>query len=94
MERRLPKLSVNALYRLKWLVGALMAFVSMTALLNLESLSRVPAVIGIIAIGACVFFQSSIQVLPLSFGRFSGSASSLWCQLTFWQEKLYPLCLT
>jgi len=64
MERRLPKLSVNALYRLKWLVGALMAFVSMTALLNLESLSRVPAVIGIIAIGACVFFPKQYSSTP------------------------------
>ena len=64
MERRLPKLSVNALYRLKWLVGALMAFVSMTALLNLESLSRVPAVIGITAIGACIFFPKQYSSTP------------------------------
>ena len=64
MERRLPKFSVNAVYRLKWLVGALMAFVSMTALLNLESLSRVPAVIGITAIWACIFFPKQYSRIP------------------------------
>lgn len=64
MERRLQKLSVNDLYRLKWLVGALMALVSMSALLNLESLSKVPAVIGIFAIVTCVLFPKLYASTP------------------------------
>ncbi len=64
MEQRLPKLSISDLYRLKWLVGALMALVSITALLNLDSLSKIPAVIGIVAIVSCILFPKLYASAP------------------------------
>lgn len=64
MEPRLQKLSVYDLYRIKWLVGALMALVSLSALLNLEAHSKVPAVIGLSAISVCLLFPKLYASAP------------------------------
>lgn len=56
MEQQSPKLSVYGLFRIKWLVGALMALVAVTALFNLKSLNWFPAIVSVSAISISMVF--------------------------------------
>ena len=64
MELRSRKLSVYELFRLKWLVGTLMALVSVSSLLNLDSHSWVPAIVSLVAISGCVLFPKTYSKAP------------------------------
>jgi hypothetical protein len=64
MESQSRKLSVYELFRLKWLVGTLMALVSVSSLLNLDSHSWVPAIVSLVAISGCVLFPKTCSKAP------------------------------
>lgn len=64
MELPLRKLNVYELYRFKWLVGALMALVSVSSLFNLESHNWIPATVSLVAIGGCVLFPKTYSKTP------------------------------
>ncbi len=64
MGQRLRRLSVSDLYRIKWLIGSLMALVTLAALLNLEGHSKVPAVTGILAISMSLLFPRMYASAP------------------------------
>ncbi|MFL3656793.1 MAG: transglutaminaseTgpA domain-containing protein [Opitutales bacterium] len=64
MESQSRKLSVYELFRLKWLVGTLMALVSVSSLLNLDSHNWVPAIVSLVAMGGCVLFPTIYSKAP------------------------------
>ncbi len=64
MEQQSPKLSIFELYRLKWLVGALMALTSVVALFNLKGHNLVPATISVVAIVVSMLFPKAYSKAP------------------------------
>ena len=64
MAGQSPKLSVNDMFRVKWLLGATMAMVSVSSLFNLGSHTKVPGAVCFAVLAICVAFPKIYSSVP------------------------------
>ena len=64
MAGQSPKLSVNDMFRVKWLLGATMAMVSVSSLFNLGSHTKVPGAVCFVVLAICVAFPKIYSSVP------------------------------
>ncbi len=69
MERQSQRLSVHDLYRVKWLIGAFMALISVGALYNLKTHNWIPASVTVAAITLCVLLPKLYANAPAALWK-------------------------